>query len=58
MASKHVSFTIPDKVVAKLANVRNKSELVTRLLCAHYKLNPDTLEPINNPNLENDEHGN
>jgi hypothetical protein len=46
MASKHVTLTIPEEVVAYMVNVHNKSAMVTRLLCAHYNLNPDTLKPI------------
>jgi hypothetical protein len=46
MASKHVTLTIPEEVVAYMANVHNKSAMVTRLLCKHYNLNPDTFKPI------------
>jgi hypothetical protein len=46
MATKPVTLSIPEEVVTKLANVRNRSGLVTRLLCRHFNLNPDTLEPM------------
>jgi hypothetical protein len=54
MATKHVTLTIPEKVVTYLNQANNKSALVTRLLCTHYKLDLDTFEPLHQPSTKPD----
>jgi hypothetical protein len=69
MATKPVTISLDPIVIAHLTKVKNRSALISRLLCRHFNLDPDTLEPLNilqpirhfistnNPNKENDEHG-
>jgi hypothetical protein len=54
MKYKTVSITLHPKVVVRLAEVQNRSALISRLLCDYFKMNPDTLEPIDKPSTKPD----
>jgi hypothetical protein len=46
MASKLITISLRPEIVDHLVKVKNRSGLIGRLLCAHFRLNPDTLQPI------------
>jgi hypothetical protein len=47
MATKPVTISLDPIVIAHLGKVKNRSALISRLLCRHFNLDPDTLEPLN-----------
>ena len=49
MASKLVTISLDPVVVNHLSKVKNRSALISRLLCGYFGLNPETLEPLHKP---------
>jgi hypothetical protein len=46
MKYKTVAITLHPTIIDRLVDVKNRSALISRLLCRHFNLNPDTFEPI------------
>jgi hypothetical protein len=54
MASKLLTISLDPKLIDLLSTAKNRSGLISRLLCGYYKLDPETLEPLDKPKADPD----